>query len=686
YRVILSDKKKALRTLGYLIVFSLVVLGMHAFWLLPNFLVRSIRRPPETSSLYWPVILSGDNILDAMLLRYDIFWKSDIFTSLSVNFSIFWIIIPILAFTPLFSLQSMKEQDKANLIFLAIASLVSTFLVKGTRAPLGDIYIWMYAYVPYFRGWRVPMEFLPLSLLMISPLFGFSISITCRKLLKITQITPLNFFFRTCLLVAVFLSLITPYYQLITYNFQFNTTLVAHELPKGYIELMNWIQKNDELTKYRIFPISTWGGVLINDEIKQCILASGPWGSGSGNQFISSYATFVRYSVLNNLTFSMGKLIGLVGVKYIIPYTPAIHDYVYGAFPPPYLNPDADIRALESQNDLKRINIANDLWVYESDYACPKFFVPHKVALVVGKRNALLDLSSLGINFEQVGIFFSEQLNEYNYSLLDLLDNINVVIFFNSSISELVNSFFSKSNKTGPYKQDLLIQKLREKESIIIIVPNKENVYQVYIPKSGIYLLSVLIKESILPIKVIYTINQSLIYGTNPVKAYFHHAGWYNISFVFSGNYQIDRIVLSSGESLKDLSMPLNEQWTINWKRVSPTAYLVEVGNLSSGLLVFNEGYDPLWVAKTDGSSFYSVPAYSVLNSFFYNTTSGKILVEYQPQLYVNIGFLFSLFTFMVSISYVVFPILNQVGNWSYCKMKLMRQDVIKFLTSYFIS
>lgn len=78
---------------------------------------------------------------------------------------------------------------------------------------------------------------------------------------------------------------------------------------------------------------------------------------------------------------------------------------------------------------------------------------------------------------------------------------------------------------------------------------------------------------------------------------------------------------------------------TVNYRRISPTQYKVSInGLMKPSTLVFSETYDRYW--KLDGSEPYAV--YSLLNGFDIEK-DGEYDLYYEPQKWVNIGFIVSL-------------------------------------------
>ena len=72
------------------------------------------------------------------------------------------------------------------------------------------------------------------------------------------------------------------------------------------------------------------------------------------------------------------------------------------------------------------------------------------------------------------------------------------------------------------------------------------------------------------------------------------------------------------------------ELTTMNYKRLSPTHYKVQLENKSPQVLVFSQTFDPLWTANGQGS----VEAYGFLNAFPI-VGSSEYDIYFTPQKYV---------------------------------------------------
>jgi hypothetical protein len=103
------------------------------------------------------------------------------------------------------------------------------------------------------------------------------------------------------------------------------------------------------------------------------------------------------------------------------------------------------------------------------------------------------------------------------------------------------------------------------------------------------------------------------------------------------------KIIIFEVLSPKDHFWLANSNEKIDWKMIKPIHYQITAKNATiSGLVVFSEGYDPNWVALSNGAEVHSKKYNSYFNSFALNGNATAIDIYYQPQRWVDIGLVIS--------------------------------------------
>jgi hypothetical protein len=101
---------------------------------------------------------------------------------------------------------------------------------------------------------------------------------------------------------------------------------------------------------------------------------------------------------------------------------------------------------------------------------------------------------------------------------------------------------------------------------------------------------------------------------------------------------------------------------SIHYKYINPTKYEVNVQNVKKGdVLVFSEGFDKNWQAKTVGYSTNSTSHDKLFNSFVLEKDDDYSLeIYYKPQKWVNLGLWISGAALLVVFSFMGFGYISK--------------------------
>ncbi len=194
----------------------IVVLFIHAFWLIPT--VLSIRNPAqdvisaisggENAATYFS-FASFENTISLVHPN----WPENIF-GLTRFFSPEYLLLPLLSFSSLLFLKKFAVRQTKPVIFsicvFGFIALVGAFLAKGAQPPLGGTYIWLYNHVPGFFVFRDATKFYLLIAISYSLLIPFTldnISLKITSLIKDWRIpSGIRYFFLKNIIAIVFIS------------------------------------------------------------------------------------------------------------------------------------------------------------------------------------------------------------------------------------------------------------------------------------------------------------------------------------------------------------------------------------------------------------------------------------------------------------------------------------------------
>ena len=166
YQILL--RKVRVRYMG--IAFLLSALS-HAFWILPTILTRA--NPSQVGNDFTnPGMLKFLSVADfshsLSLLHPN--WPENLFGKVYFLLPEF-LIFPFIAFCSLLFISQFK--NKKYILFFGLIALGGAFLSKGVQDPFGNIFNWLFVYVPGFVMFRDPTKFYLLTAIGYSILIPF---------------------------------------------------------------------------------------------------------------------------------------------------------------------------------------------------------------------------------------------------------------------------------------------------------------------------------------------------------------------------------------------------------------------------------------------------------------------------------------------------------------------------------
>ena len=227
----------------------LITLSLHAFWILPSIIFKIdlgehfIVENPVSQLRFFSFALFENSF---SLLHPN--WPENIFGKTGFMKPEF-IMLPILAYS---SLLFIKGSKSINIIFFALIGLLGAFLAKGMNEPFGNVYLWLYEYIPGFIMFRDPTKFYLLVVLSYSVLIPFSVYSIYkwlgRSFTSFRMTLPLLFLVFT---ILYFIFLIRP-----VFLGELGGTFRKHEVPKEYALLKDFLHSQTEF--FRTLWIPQW--------------------------------------------------------------------------------------------------------------------------------------------------------------------------------------------------------------------------------------------------------------------------------------------------------------------------------------------------------------------------------------------------------------------------------------------
>lgn len=162
----ISDYKNISKYLVTGVLATLILAGLHSYWLLPAIFTRGPALPPNYTRGSQVKALSFANLSNALFMVHP-HWPKNIFGKIDPVPRYFFL-IPILVFTPLF----LKKRSIVGL--WSVVALIAVFFTKGSNPPLSGVYGFLFSNVPGFSLFRDPTKFFSLITLAYGVLIAFT--------------------------------------------------------------------------------------------------------------------------------------------------------------------------------------------------------------------------------------------------------------------------------------------------------------------------------------------------------------------------------------------------------------------------------------------------------------------------------------------------------------------------------
>ncbi|MDO8657823.1 MAG: hypothetical protein Q7K55_03725 [Candidatus Levybacteria bacterium] len=148
-----------------------------------------------------------------------------------------FLILPLVAFSSLLFLAK-EEKMKKEILFFSLLGLLGVFLSKGVQEPFGQIYSWMFSYVPGFTLFRDPTKFYVLIVLSYMILIPFSLEKISKSILS-------RFNSKAIVILPVILFLLLWAFLIRPALFgKLSGTFKPHPVPSEYISLKNFLVRD----------------------------------------------------------------------------------------------------------------------------------------------------------------------------------------------------------------------------------------------------------------------------------------------------------------------------------------------------------------------------------------------------------------------------------------------------------
>ena len=299
---IIKRKRKFL--LYYFVIPFIIMILLHAFWLLV-FVISGKNALAEMGTSYTSIeslrFFSTARIENTIGLMHP-YWPENIFGKVGFMKPEF-LIYPLFAFGSLLFIDKHAKNNSKNynVLFFALLGIIGIFLAKGSTDPLGEMYIWMFEYIPGFVMFRDPTKWYLFIAIAYSMLIPFTIQnissfISTEKKLHRALIN---------ILIVVLLGLLfIPIRQV--FLGQLNGTFKPQVVSEEYTKLYTYVSLQQEY--FRTYWIPKQSNLAYSSYMHPLIAAGNLINESDPNKLLQKFA-------------KSEKNIQEAGVKYvIIPY------------------------------------------------------------------------------------------------------------------------------------------------------------------------------------------------------------------------------------------------------------------------------------------------------------------------------------------------------------------------------
>jgi hypothetical protein len=454
--------------LGALIVLvsSALVAG---FWLMTYITVKPIA--------YWAVISTNTFVNNSPPLFSAIsnVWYPQPFFSPSGFFQSVWLASIVVVIIGSLAVL-MSPRDKVVLT-LFVLSIIAFFLTKGTTQPLGSFYIWLSSSFPKFIGQQSLFDELLKYPSLFVTITCFSFSFLCaivvgqifnkveiKRLWKVnvTYFANLNKkrlclfgrlasikneLFGISLMVLLLVSIGISSYPLVTGNM--NGSVSPTVLPQQYVNMNNYLVNQGGNFRTIFFPESSdviWGTGYTNKpdyfSISTPVLSYG-WGTVPAVS-MGFFGDFVYDSLLNASSQSIGDILSLANVKYVVYHNDTQDSVSYQTL----------YNTISQQNDLQLAFNESNLLLFKNTEDSQYIYGINSTVFVVGGLDSLLPLSQIiqGPLNDYAWIFLDEYPTNFTQlsNLLHLSRNNTVVFYGDKNFNDLLMDTIGQEYYTAP--------------------------------------------------------------------------------------------------------------------------------------------------------------------------------------------------------------------------------------------
>lgn len=360
----------------------------------------------------------------------------------------------------------LLKAGRQHIQFFALLGLLSIIIILLVMQPFTPIYYWLFSHVPGLGMFREVGKFMMLSTIAAAFFLGLVAEGFKRYLAKGTS------FVRKVLPILLISSIVlASSWQFVTGDI--GGTVGTIKLPQAYQDLDSWLSSQNGDFRIAFFPPAVWATTytwapkwFLDPYVA---LQAKPTVEIKSESDLTQGASFTRWvytSLYSNRIKDWGKLLSLMGVKYVIMRLDAdmpsergdLSGFSLANLPPEFLSGISGLAAFSLENtlanwggqdSLKLVKNFTSVLVYENTIQIPKIYQTNGLSLIVGDRGALISLSNLNFSFSLYpAAFLDDNTGSADY----LIKNSRFVFFQGDPYWNLVVSTLGENSIVKPWK------------------------------------------------------------------------------------------------------------------------------------------------------------------------------------------------------------------------------------------
>ncbi len=320
--------------------------------------------------------------------------------------------------TNIFSISSLIRLHRWQYLFFLALGLFSMLVCLLVCQPLTPVYHWLFNNVPGLWMFREVNKLFLLTFLSIAFFLGL-VAEGLRHFLAKGSRTMHD----VVAILLISLIILVPSWPFLTGDVGGKVRTV--EIPEHYKELEAWLSSREGDFRVAFFPPAVWATtydwapIWFLDPL--VALQAKPTVEMKSEFDLTSSASLTRWiytTLYSNRTCEWGRLLGLLGVRYVILRMDAdmpSHRHDLARF-----SLENTLTAWENQRSLSFEKTIDSLLIYRNPHQLPHMYQAEGFSLVVGNRRTLLSLHYLGFTlYESPAVFLEDEIDSTNLLIRD---------------------------------------------------------------------------------------------------------------------------------------------------------------------------------------------------------------------------------------------------------------------------